>query len=84
MKSAEEQLNWRNKIAGTLGTQEVREVLNEYLETARRELSGTIPTDKDPAAYNVHRALGRVEMLEFLIAQGKIATKPTETKGSEK
>jgi hypothetical protein len=84
MKSAEEQLVWRNKIAGTLGIQQVREVLEEYLETARRELSSTIPTDKDPAAYNVHRALGRVEMLEYLIAQGKLATKTTENKGSEK
>ena len=80
MKSPEEQLNWRNKIAGTLGTPQVREVLEEYLETARRELSTVIPSDKDPHAYNVHRALGRVEMLEYLISQGNIATKATENK----
>lgn len=80
MKSAEEQLVWRNKIAGTLGTPQVREVLEEYLETARKELSTVTPSDKDPHAYNVHRALGRVEMLEFLISQGNIATKATENK----
>lgn len=80
MKSPEEMLNLRNKIAGTLGTKEVQEVLEEYLKTARKELSGTIPTEKDPHAYNMHRALGRVEMLEYLLAQGRASNKVTENK----
>lgn len=81
MKSQEESLNLRNKIAGTLGTQAVQEVLEEFLVTARAELLSCIPTEKDPHSYNVHRALGRVEMLQYLINQGKMANKATEPKG---
>ena len=78
MKSPEEILNTRNKIAGTLGSPQVQEVLNEFLDTARRELMLCVPTEKDPHSYNIHRALGRVEELEYLINQGKAALKATE------
>ena len=81
MKTPEEILNLRNKIAGTLGTPQVQDVLNEFLATARGELMSCVPSEKDPHAYNMHRALGRVEMLEYLINQGKSANKATETKG---
>ena len=81
MKNPEEILNLRNKIAGTLGSPEVQDVLNEFLLTARGELSACGPTDKDPHAFNMHRALGRVEMLTYLINQGKAALKATEPKG---
>ena len=81
MKSSEEILNIRNKIAGTLGTNEVQDVLQEFLTTARAELSAYRPNVNDPNSYGVHRALGRVEMLEHLINQGKAAIKATETKG---
>ena len=80
MKTSEELLNLRNKIAGTLGMPQVQEVLGEFLETARGELKACLPSDKDPHAYNMHRALGRVEMLELLINQGKAANKATEKK----
>ena len=80
MKTPEEILNLRNKIAGTLGTQPVQDVLNEFLATARAELLSCVPSEKDPHSYNVHRALGRVEMLQYLINQGKSANKATETK----
>jgi hypothetical protein len=80
MKTPEEILNLRNKIAGTLGTQPVQDVLNEFLATARAELLSCTPSEKDPHSYNVHRALGRVEMLQYLINQGKSANKATETK----
>lgn len=83
MKTPEEILNLRNKIAGTLGTKEVQDVLNEFLATARGELMSCVPSDKDPHAYNIHRALGRVEMLEYLINQGKAANKVTENKGKK-
>lgn len=81
MKTSEEILNLRNKIAGTLGRPEVQEVLAEFLETTRGELKSCLPSDKDPHAYNMHRALGRVEMLELLINQGRASIKVTETKG---
>lgn len=83
MKTKEELLNWRNKIAGTLGTKQVQDVLEEFLTTARAELTGWIITQNDPHAYNMHRMLGRVEMLEYLINQGKAANKATETKGKK-
>ena len=84
MKSPEELLNLRNKIAGTLGTKQVQDVLEEFLATARAELLSCVPSDKDPHSYNVHRALGRVEMLQYLINQGKTANKATEKKGQSK
>jgi len=80
MKTPEELLNIRNKIAGTLGTPQVQDVLQEFLATARGELLSCVPSDKDPHAYNMHRALGRVEMLTYLINQGKAANKATEKK----
>lgn len=83
MKTKEELLNWRNKIAGTLGTKQVQDVLEEFLTTARAELTGWIITQNDPHAYNMHRMLGRVEMVEYLINQGKAANKATETKGKK-
>lgn len=83
MKSPEEQLNWRNKIAGTLGTKQVQEVLEEFLASARAELTGWVITPNDPHAYNAHRILGRIDMLEFLLAQGKAANKATENKGKK-
>ena len=78
MKTPEEQLNWRNKIAGTLGTKEVQAVLEEFLAVAQKELKACVPTTADPHSYNIHRALGRVEELEFLIQQGKMANKPVD------
>lgn len=83
MKTQEELLNLRNKIAGTLGTEQVQDVLNEFLEIARNDLKMCAPTEKDPHSYNLHRALGRVEELEYLINQGKAANKATETKGKK-
>lgn len=80
MKTPEEILNLRNKIAGTLGTQPVQDVLNEFLATARADLLSCAPSDKDPHSYNMHRALGRVEMLQYLINQGNAANKATNTK----
>lgn len=80
MKTPEEQLNWRNKIAGTLGTKEVQAVLEEFLASARSELTGWVITQNDPHAYNMHRMLGRIEMLEVLLAQGRVAIKATEKK----
>ena len=80
MKTSEEILTERNKIAATLGTKEVQEVLENFLETARRDLKNCVPTTSDPNSYNVHRALGRVEEIEYLIMQGKMATKPIKKK----
>lgn len=80
MKTPQEKLNLRNKIAGTLGTKQVQEVLQEFLTDAQAELTGWVITQNDPAAYNMHRLLGRVEMVQFLINQGKMAIKATEGK----
>lgn len=84
MKTQEELLNLRNKIAGTLGTEQVQDVLNEFLTVARAELTSWRITQADPHAYNVHRILGRIEMLEYLINQGKSANKATKKKGQNK
>ena len=83
MKSQEEILNLRHKIAATLGTKPVQDVLEEFLADNRAQLSAWVITPNDPHAYNMHRQLGRIEMLEFLINQGKAAIKATETKGKK-
>lgn len=80
MKTSEELLNLRNKIAGTLGSKQVQDVLEEFLTVARAELTGWRINQNDPHAYNMHRILGRIEMLEYLINQGKAAIKATEKK----
>lgn len=84
MKSSEELLNLRNKIAGTLGTKQTQDVLQEFLTVARAELTSWRITENDPHAFNMHRILGRIEMLEYLINQGKSAIKATEKKGQSK
>ena len=84
MKTSEELLTLRNKIAGTLGTQHVQDVLQEFLTVARAELTSWRISQSDPHAYSMHRILGRIEMLEYLINQGKAANKATEKKGQSK
>jgi hypothetical protein len=86
IKTKEELLNDRNKLAATLGTPEVQEVLQAELTAARATMTAYNIGANDPHAYNLHRYLGRVEMLEFLIAKGKKAAEPmkTETKGQSK
>ena len=80
MKTPQEQLTERNKIASTLGTKEVQEVLGKFLEIARNDLKTCVPSASDPYGMNIHRALGRVEEIEYLILQGKLANKPIEKK----
>lgn len=84
MKTSEELLNLRNKIAGTLGSKQVQDVLEEFLTVARAELTSWRISQSDPHAYSMHRILGRIEMLEYLINQGKAAIKATEKKGQSK
>ena len=62
---------------------QVQDVLQEFLTSARAELTSWIITANDPHAYNMHRMLGRVEMVEYLINQGKAAIKAKETKGKK-
>ena len=86
MKTNQEKLNDRNKLAATLGTNDCQEILQAELARARAEMLAYNIGTNDPHAYNLHRYLGRVEMLEFLIAKGKKAAEPikTETKGQSK
>jgi hypothetical protein len=39
-------------------------------------MKSTIPTANDVNAYNLHRALGRLEAIDFLIAEAERANKP--------
>jgi hypothetical protein len=86
MKTNQEKLNDRNRLAATIGTNECQEVLQAELSKARAEMLTYNVGTNDPHAYNLHRHLGRIEMLEFLIAKGKRASEPikTETKGQSK
>lgn len=75
-----EQLNLHNQIAATLGAQQTQELLQKYRDTELNALESMAVTSNDPHGINIHRQLGRVEMLDYLIALGKKHTEPKDKK----
>ena len=75
MKQTEQQLLNRNKIAATLGQDIVLEILKQYREQFISTLKTIVPTNSDVYGINVHRALGRLDAIDFLISEGERAIK---------
>lgn len=75
MKQTEQQLLNRNKIAATLGQDIVLEILKQYREQFISTLKTIVPTNSDVYGINVHRALGRLDAIDFLITEGQRAAK---------
>lgn len=73
MMESEQHLRERNQIAASIGQEIVLKQLKRYREQFIRQMKSTIPTANDVNAYNLHRALGRLEAIDFLIAEGEKA-----------
>lgn len=74
MKSNEQSLLQRNRLAAGF-TDLTIEILKEYREQFIGQMKSTIPTANDVSAYNLHRALGRLEAIDFLVAEAERANK---------
>lgn len=76
MIETQEHLLERNKIAASIGQDIVIEQLKKYRERFIGQLKSAVPTQSDPNGINLHRYLGRIEAIDFLISEGERATKP--------
>lgn len=81
MKEDEKSLLKRNRIAATLGDSLTQEILMEFRDRFYSEMKSYIPTANDQHAFGLHRAMGRVEAVEYLLAAGKKAVETQPTKG---
>jgi hypothetical protein len=75
MIETEKSLLKSNRIAATIGQEQVLEILTQYREQFISQLKTLVPTSNDIMGLNFHRALGRIDALDFLITEGKRATK---------
>lgn len=80
MKETEQHLLNRNQIAATIGQDIVLEQLRRFREQFVSQMKTCVASSNDPYGINVHRALGRVEAIDYLIMQGENATKPQSNK----
>lgn len=83
MKETEEKLLERNKIAATLGEKLTQEVLDAIREQWIVTAKSYVPTQNDPSGFGLHRAMGRIDAIDYLIALGRKAVKD-QNKGQSK
>ena len=75
MIQTEKSLLKNNRIAATIGQEAVIEILKQYREQFISSLKTIVPTSNDVYGINVHRALGRLDAIDYLISEGIKATK---------
>lgn len=80
MIETEEHLRERNEIAASIGQQIVIDVLKKYRERFVGQMKAAVPTSSDPYGINLHRYLGRIEAIDFLITEAERANKPQSNK----
>lgn len=80
MMETEQHLRERNQIAASIGQEIVLEQLKRYREQFISQMKTAIPTNNDPYGINLHRYLGRIEAIDYLINQGEMANKPQSNK----
>lgn len=80
MITDEEILLQRNRVAASLGQDIVLEQLRKFREQFVSQMKSAVVTANDPNGYNLHRYLGRIEAIDFLIAKGEDAIKPSNNK----
>lgn len=80
MVESEQHLRERNIIAASLGQDIVLEQLRKFREQFISQMKTMVPTSNDPHGINLHRYLGRVEAIDYLIAKGEDAIKPSNNK----
>lgn len=76
MIETEEHLRERNMIAASLGQDIVLEQLRKFREQFISQMKTMVVTSNDPNGINLHRYLGRLEAIDFLISKGEDAIKP--------
>lgn len=83
MIDTEKKLLERDQIAASIGQDIVIEQLKKYRERFVSAMKAVLPTSNDPNGFNLHRALGRIEAIDFLIAEGtnSIITRTNNKKG---
>lgn len=75
MIETEKELLKRNAICASIGQQLVLDVLEKYREQFISQMKTVTPTASDPMGVNLHRALGRIDAIDFLISEGRRANK---------
>lgn len=75
MKETEEHLLARNQVAASIGQEIVLEQLRKIREQFVSQAKTIVPTNSDPYGINLHRAIGRVDALDYLINLGETSTK---------
>ena len=80
MIETEEHLRERNMIAASLGQDIVLEQLRKTREQFISQMKTMVVTSNDPNGINLHRYLGRLEAIDFLISKGEDAIKPQSNK----
>lgn len=75
MIETEKSLLKKNAIAASLGQQLVLDILKQYREQFISQMKTITPTAGDVYGINLHRALGRVDAIDFLISEGERAVK---------
>lgn len=76
MTTDEKILLQRNRIAASLGQDIVLEQLKKIREQFISQMKTMVVTSNDPNGINLHRYLGRLEAIDFLISKGEDAIKP--------
>ena len=76
MIDTEEKLRERNELAASLGQQIVIDMLKKYRERFISQMKTGTPTQGDPYGINLHRYLGRIDAVDFLISEAERANKP--------
>lgn len=75
MIETEKSLLKKNAIAASLGQELVLDILKQYREQFISQMKTITPTANDVYGINLHRALGRVDAIDFLINEGERAVK---------
>ena len=76
----EQHLRERNEIAASIGQDIVISQLKKFREQFISQMKTAVPTQADPHGINLHRYLGRIEAIDYLITQGERANKPQSNK----
>lgn len=80
MIEKEKHLLERNQVAATLGQEIVLEQLKKFREQFVSQMKSCVVSASDPYGINMHRALGRIEAIDYLIMQGENAIKSSNKK----
>lgn len=75
MMETEKHLLERNVIAASLGQKLVLDQLKRFREQFVSQMKTAVPTQSDPYGINLHRYLGRIEAIDYLIQQSENAIK---------